>query len=163
MRTLIYDISNILFRVAAVQKHQNSYARDSTPEDLVGLCFHISLYSIYKWYFKYRPDFVVFAFEGKDNWRKKYTLEARSRKAYKGNRVPDPAMAHFYELMDSFRTTMTNHTSICCLTIDTMEADDAIAGYCQLHATPDSEILIVSGDKDFVQLTRLPEIGRAHV
>lgn len=155
--TLIFDISNILFRVSAVQKI-SPHARDASPEDLVGLCMHISLMSIIKWYNKFKPEFVVFAFEGGNNWRKEYTKKHSSRLQYKGNRVVDPEMAHFYELINAFKTTIKENTSICCLSIDTMEADDAIAGYCQLYAGDDHEIMIVSGDKDFIQLLKLPNV-----
>lgn len=160
-RTLIYDISNILFRVAAVQKTQgNPYARNGSASDQVGLCMHISLASIFKWYTKYKPDFVVFAFEGGSNWRKAFTADAKSRKAYKGNRVADPEMKHFYELMESFKTTMTAHTSICCISVKDMEADDVIAGYCQAYHQPDGshEVYIISGDKDYTQLLKLPGV-----
>lgn len=157
-KTLIFDVSNILFRVASVQKYSNPFARDVSPEDLVGLCMHISIQSIYRWYSKYRPDFVVFAFEGGSNWRKTYTAEVKARKAYKGNRVADPEMAHYYELINSFREVMQAHTSICCLKIDHMEADDSIAGFCQLYARDDHEIFIVSGDRDFTQLLKLPGV-----
>lgn len=156
-RTLVYDVANILFRVSAVQKN-NPYAKDSSSDDLIGLCMHISLASIYKWYTKYRPDFVVFAFEGGNNWRKKYTQSKSSRSQYKANRVYDPEMQHFYDLMESFRKTMRNHTSICCLSVDGLEGDDVIAGYAQLYASPEHEIIIVSGDKDFTQLLRLPNV-----
>lgn len=158
MKVLVYDVSNILFRVAAVQKHKSPYARDAAPEDLVGLCMHISLQSIYKWYVKYAPDFVVFAFEGGKNWRKGYTETANLRRQYKANRVQDPEMVHFYQLVDAFREVMTNHTSICCLTMEGFEGDDVIAAYCQLHASPENEISIVSGDRDFVQLLKLPNV-----
>ena len=153
----MFDISNILFRVAAVQKHSN-HSRDAETTDLVGLCMHVGIQSIYKWYQKYRPDFVVFAFEGGNNWRKTYTAEVKARLAYKGNRQVDPEMAHYYELISSFRTTMKTHTSICCLTVDQMEADDSIAGYCQLYADPSHEIYVVSGDRDFTQLLKLPNV-----
>jgi hypothetical protein len=158
-KTLIYDISNLLFRVSAVQKATNPYAKGAAPEDLVGLCMHISLQSINRWYEKFRPDFVVFAFEGGSNWRKLYTEDNKSRQAYKGNRVVDPEMTHFYQLIDSFRETMSAHTSIVCLTIPGMEADDAIAGYCQLYARDGHEINIISGDKDFTQLLKLPNVN----
>lgn len=158
-RTLIYDVSNLLFRVATMQKAQNNpYAKMGTIDDVVGLCMHISLASMYKWYSKYKPDFVVFAFEGGSNWRKAYTAEARSRKAYKGNRVVDPEMRHFYQLIDSFKTTMTAHTSICCISVEGMEADDVIGGYCQKYACDEHEIYIVSGDKDYIQLLKLPNV-----
>lgn len=157
-KVLVYDISNILFRVASVQKHSNPFAREAQPEDLVGLCMHISIQSIYRWYEKFRPDFVVFAFEGGNNWRKTYTAEVKARKQYKANRVPDPSMNHFYELIDAFYKTMQAHTSIACLKIDGMEGDDAIAGFCQIYAHPEREITIVSGDRDFIQLTKLPNV-----
>jgi len=157
-KSLVVDVSHLLFRVSAVQKYSNPFARDASPEDLVGLCMHMSIQSIWKLYQRFRPDFIVFAFEGGNNWRKVYTAEFKARQAYKGNRVQDPAMAHFYQLIESFEKTMKAHTSICCLTIDKMEADDAIAGYCQLYAELDHEITIVSGDKDFTQLTKLPGV-----
>lgn len=157
-RSLVCDISNMLFRVAAMQKHGNPYSQGLTGDDLIGLCMHISLQSIFKWYKKYNPDFVVFAFEGGNNWRKQYTTEVAARRAYKGNRVYDPEMAHFYQLIDSFYETMNSHTSICCLKVEGMEADDEIAAYCQKYASDDHEIIIVSGDKDFIQLLKLPNV-----
>lgn len=158
-RALVVDVASVLFRVAAVQKYQ-PYAKDASPEDLVGLCMHISLVTIYKWYTKYFPDFVVFAFEGSNNWRKVFTAETYARKQfqYKGNRVSDPAMKHYYQLIESFRETIKAHTSIACLHIETLEADDAIAGYCQLYAGEGREIFIVSSDRDFTQLLKLPGV-----
>lgn len=155
--SLVIDISNILFRVSAVQKN-GPYSRDATPEELVGLCMHISLYSIMKYYNKYNPDFIVFAFEGGNNWRKSFTKVKKSRQGYKANRVIDPGMKHFYTLIDKFRETISAHTSICCLCVETMEADDSIAAYCQLYASDEHKIFIVSGDKDFTQLLSLPNV-----
>lgn len=160
-KTLIYDVANLLFRVAAVQKRSNPYAKDCAPEDLVGLCFHISLQSIYKYYNKFRPDFIVFSFEGSNNWRKIYTAETKSRLQYKANRVKDPEMTHYYELINTFKETISNHTSICCLHHDSFEGDDQIGAYCQLYTGPeykDHEIIIVSGDKDYTQLLKLPNV-----
>ena len=119
---------------------------------------HISLYSIMKWYNKFKPDFVVFAFEGANNWRKSFTKDENSRLGYKSGRIVDPEMKHFYQLIDAFRTTITAHTSICCLCVDKMEADDSIAAYCQLYAAQDHEIFIISGDRDFTQLLSLPNV-----
>jgi len=156
-KSLVVDVSNILFRVSAVQKN-SPYSRDASTDDLVGLCMHISLYSIMKWYNKFKPDFVVFAFEGSNNWRKTYTKVEKSVTGYKSGRIIDPDMKHFYQLIEAFRTTITAHTSICCLCVDTMEADDSIAAYCQLYAAPDHEIFIISGDRDFTQLLSLPNV-----
>jgi 5'-3' exonuclease len=158
MRSLVVDISSIVFRVAAVQKEKAKKLGDVDPKDIVGLTMHTSLQSIYKWYTKYRPDFVVFAFEGGSNWRKDYTKQNNLSRQYKANRVVDPEMKHLYEVIDSFKELMSNHTSVCCLCVPTMEADDAIAGYCQTNASEDNEIFIISGDKDFIQLLKLPNV-----
>ena len=154
-RTLIIDVSNILFRVAVRQKRTNAPGMsDLDPQELVAFCMHMSLQSIYKWFNKIKPDFVVFAFEGGNNWRKTYSAVNNVRRQYKANRTRDPAMDHFYKLIDSFQEVVTKHTSICCLSVEGMEADDTIAAYCQLTSAPDHEIYIVSGDKDFIQLTK---------
>jgi 5'-3' exonuclease len=156
-KILVIDISNLLFRVAATQKF-SPYAQDASVDDLVGLSMHVSLQSIFKYYNKHRPDFLIFAFDGDNNWRKEYTAKNKSRLPYKGNRVRDPEMEHYYRLLVSFRETMKAYTSICCLFIPTMEADDVIAGVCQLYASLECSIDIVSGDKDFTQLLKLPNV-----
>ena len=156
-RTLIIDVSNILFRVAAMQKY-SPYAKDATVDDLVGMSFHVSLQSIFKYYNKFKPDFLIFAFDGDNNWRKAYTSKNKSRLPYKGNRVRDPEMEHYYRLLKDFRQTIGSHTSICCISIETMEADDVIAWVCQTFASPEKDIYIVSGDKDFTQLLKLPGV-----
>lgn len=159
-RSLVIDISNLLFRVAVRQKHQGGPMgiNDLSPDELVAFCMHMSLQSIYKWFNKVKPDFVVFAFEGGNNWRKKYSADNNIRRQYKANRVRDPAMEHFYKLIDSFKEVIDKHTSVCCLAVDGMEADDCIAAYCQLTTAPDHEIYIVSGDKDFIQLMKDPQV-----
>lgn len=156
-RTLIIDVSNILFRVSAMQK-AGPYGKEASVEDLVGMSFHVSLQSIFKYYNKYNPDFLVFAFDGDRNWRKDYTAKMKSRLPYKGNRVRDPEMEHYYRLLKEFRTTISLYTSICCISVDTLEADDVIAGFCQLFASPQHEVVIVSGDKDFTQLLKIPGV-----
>lgn len=142
-----------------MQKHSGgSAAYGAAVEDLVGLSFYVSLQAIIKWYRKFKPDFVVFSFEGGTNWRKAYTAEHKIRRQYKANRVQDPEMAHFYKLIDAFKEAMKHHTSICCISVPDMEGDDVIAAYCLLNASEDNLITIVSGDKDFTQLTKLPNV-----
>lgn len=158
-RSLVIDVSNILFRVSAVQKTApHGGSANLSPQDLVGLCMHIALSSIMKQYDKFRPDHLVFAFEGGNNWRKEFTAKTKARLAYKGNRVYDPAMEHFYKLIEAFKETMSAHTSVICLSVPSMEADDVIAAYTQLHAAPGHEVIIISGDRDFTQLLRDPNV-----
>jgi hypothetical protein len=137
-----------------VKKHGGSEV-----DDLIGLTLHMTFNSVNKWFKKYNPDRLIFAFEGMNNWRKAYSVnETRRGVLYKGNRVKDPTMEHFGEVVSSFKDICEAHTSIVCLSQEGCEADDMIAGYIQRHEADyeDHEIVIISGDKDFIQLLRRP-------
>jgi 5'-3' exonuclease len=148
---LIIDATNILFRVAAVNKDKIFNA-----EDLAGMCMHVAIMSANKLFKQFKPDKVVFAFEGGNNWRKKFTETTKSGVKYKANRVPDKSMEHLYELIKDFKDVMHNYTSTICLAIPGLEGDDVIAGYVQLYSSENDTMYIVSADKDFVQLLKYP-------
>lgn len=156
MRSLVVDISNIIFRTAAVMVKKHGGAE---VDDLIGITLHATFNSVNKWFKKYHPDRLIFAFEGKNNWRKTYSVNQTTRGVlYKGNRVKDPMMEHFGDVVSSFKDICEAHTSIICLSQDGCEADDMIAGYVQRYETDheNHEIIIISGDKDFIQLLRRP-------
>jgi len=96
----------------------------------------------------------------RSSWRKAYTLDELciSGKPYKGNRRQNmtPAekemLAKFVKHLNDFEDMMTKQTSVVCLAADGLEADDLVAGIVELY--PDDEVIIVSADKDFVQLLR---------
>ena len=151
MKHLIIDATNILFRVAAVQKDK---VFDSF--DLAGMCLHVALYSANKLFKQYKPDRVVFAFEGGNNWRKEYTVNAISGVGYKAQRVQDKSMEHLFDLIKDFKDVMSNYTSNIVLAIPGLEGDDAIAGYVQKYSSENDTMYIVSADRDFIQLLKYP-------
>ena len=156
MKRLVIDTSNILFRVAAANTKFNSNA-----EDLAGLCMHSSLNTLKSYYRKVKPDQVAVAFEGSKNWRKDYTRSEQcvSKRLYKGNRVTDDSKVAFYALLSSFEQLARKHTSLVCLSAPTLEGDDVIAGYAQHFSAIGDEVVILSGDKDFIQLLKLPGVS----
>jgi len=113
---LVIDTTNILFRIAAVQKN-----KVFNPEDLAGMCLHSAIISVQKLYKKYKPDHIVFAFEGGNIWRKDFTETSVSGVKYKANRVMDPSMEHLFQLLKDFYTVMDESTSNVCLKIPGME------------------------------------------
>jgi hypothetical protein len=119
---LIIDATNILFRVAAMQKD-----KVFDGNDLAGMCLHVALTSANKLYRQYKPDHVVFAFEGGNNWRKEYTKNSISGVGYKANRVPDKSMEHLFALISDFKDVMGSATTATCLAIPGLEGDDVIA------------------------------------
>ena len=157
MKRLIVDTSNLLFRVAAANTKYNSGSAD----DIAGLAMHSSLNTLKSFYRKVQPDQVAVAFEGQNNWRKEYTASPAcvSRRLYKGNRVKDESMAVFFELIKSFESLARQHTSLVCLSHPQLEGDDVIAGYAQYYSARGDEVIILSGDKDFIQLLKLPGVS----
>ena len=154
---LIYDIPNLLFRVAAAQRAKNP---KMSPDELVGISMHTALFSVNKYFKAYKPDQVVFSFENTNNWRKAYTArpDVDVPLQYKANRIPDPEMAHFFELIGEFKEVVSKHTSVITLSLEGCECDDCIAGFCQMHANDQDQIYVVSGDKDFIQLLKYPNV-----
>lgn len=156
MKRMIVDTANVLFRVAAAH---GKYGPAGTPEEKAGLAMHIALNTLNKYYKQFRPDQLVVTFEGGQNWRKAYTKseQCKSGRLYKGNRVKDPSMESFFELIKSFEELARTHTAVACLSAPRLEGDDLFAGFVQRFAqNPEDEIIGISGDRDFVQLLKFP-------
>lgn len=158
MKRLIVDTSNLLFRVASAH---GKYHATGSAEDQAGLAMHMALNTLKSFYRKIQPDQVAVAFEGADNWRKAYTRssECVSKRLYKANRVKDDSMIPFFELIKSFEHLARQHTSLVCLSNPQLEGDDVIAGYAQHFSAKGDEVIILSGDKDFIQLLELPGVS----
>lgn len=157
MKRMVVDTSNLLFRVAAANSKYNS----GSSEDLAGLGMHISLQTLKSFYRKVQPDQVALAFEGSNNWRKSWTTgpQSVSKRGYKANRVKDDSMVPFFELIKSFEQLAREHTSLVCLSHPRLEGDDLVAGYARKFSQAGDEVVILSGDKDFIQLLKYPGVS----
>lgn len=164
MVKLIFDASNILFRVASITEKRGEELGGTffeSDEQKAAFALHSSLNSILKYYRKFRPNEIALAFEGRNNWRKSYTSDRKDQiaKQYKANRLPSDKSQSFFTLIDDFKALIKDHTSMICLAVDGLEGDDVIAGYVQEDAdNPDDKVIIVSGDKDFMQLGRFKNV-----
>lgn len=153
---MIVDCSNLIFRT--YWAHQ----RD-TEEVVTGLAMHTALLTLRKYFNKFKPDAIVLAFD-RSSWRKDYTASEKcvSKLPYKGDRRQNQTdrekerFERFYSHVSDFENLMRDHSSAICLAADKLEADDLIAGFVDSH--PDDEIIIVSQDKDFVQLLDSPNV-----
>jgi len=149
---ILFDISNLLYRAFFANKQQD----DQTT---AGLAHHIALTTLNKYFKLFRPHKVIMAFD-RSSWRKLYTGSdlCLSGKPYKGNRRQSMTAKEkekfeaFLQHLQEFEEMVRVHSTIVCLAGDGLEADDLVAGFCQRH--PDDEIVIVSGDKDMIQLLR---------
>lgn len=160
MKYLVFDISNMLYRTFFVQKNEDDMTQ-------AGLAHHTALTTLNKYYKGFKPHKVVMAFD-RPSWRKEYTTnqkpfglgECVSGRVYKGGRRKSmtPAQREKYErFMDhisEFEDMMRRHTSVICLMGEGLEADDLIAGFVQKHYGTEDEIIVVSADRDYLQLLR---------
>jgi len=157
-KILVFDISNMLYRTFFVNKMKHSV------EESAGLAHHAALITLNKYFRNFKPHKVVMAFD-RTSWRKAYTADEElciSKKPYKGNRRQNmtPAekemFAKFIRHISDFEDMITKQTSVICLAGDGLEADDLIAGVAETF--PDDEVIIVSADKDLIQLLRGPYV-----
>jgi len=147
--------------------HKTFYVHAKTPTDeLIPLAYHASLQTLNKYHKMINPTKAIFAFD-RGNWRKTYTQSELciSGKLYKGQRRQNmtPSQKQRYEafkgFINDFEQLMREHTAIACLAGDGLEADDLIAGFCQLHGdVPDTEVVVVTADKDMMQLLKYSNV-----
>lgn len=135
-------------------------------EITVGLSYQMSFQTLAKYAKKYQANDIVIAFDSPNSWRKLYTQDVghcKTHKVYKGHRrqglTPQELQKlknideHLIELADIFK----NYSGIITLKADHLEADDLIAGFVQRHK--DDKHIIVSADKDFIQLLSNPNVS----
>lgn len=139
---------------------------NETDDTIAGLATHSALVTLNKYFKQFKPDKVIMAFD-RASWRKQYTASdlCISGKAYKGNRRQDMTPAQrakyqrFMEHMREFEALIAEHTTIISLQAEMLEADDLIAGVCQLYGSDeDNEIIIISTDTDLLQLKKYPSV-----
>ena len=132
--------------------------KEASEEDFLGLTFMYSLISIKNLFNKFKPKKIVIAFDS-SSWRKTYTKNRDlciSHKIYKAHRKSklEPKIKEKLELLEKelnhFCEALKLHTSIIVLKRKMLEGDDLIAGY--VHKHPEQKNIIVSSDKDYMQL-----------
>lgn len=150
-RYLTIDVSNILYRTFF------AHIKESLDVN-VGMCHHIALSTISKYFNNTKADDLVLAFDDY-SWRKAYTKdieECVTYKKYKGTRRKNMSptdkekLEKFESHVDEFVNLFRERSRVIVLKAKYLEADDLVAGFIQMH--PDDEHILVSADKDFMQL-----------
>lgn len=152
-KLLCVDMSNLLYRTFYAHKGEDDIT-------LAGLAHHMALTTLNKYFKAFKPHKLVLCFD-RPNWRKEYTQsdDCVSKKLYKGNRRKKMTQKEkekyqtFLNHLAEFEDMMKEHSSSVVLAADKLEADDLISGVVQVASLDhDTEIIIVSGDKDLIQL-----------
>lgn len=160
MRYLIFDVSNLL--------HKTFFAHNTEDDITVaGLASHAALTTMNKYYKQFKADKIIMAFD-RPSWRIDYTKSDKciSGLLYKGERRKDQTpkqkerYALFKQHINDFETLIRENTSIITLVRDKLEADDLIAGAIQMITLndPTDDVVLISADKDFMQLLRYDNV-----
>lgn len=146
-------ISNIM---AQIGNHTNM----KIEEDLVRYMILNKIRSI-RQKFKAFGEIVI-ACDGKNNWRRQYFPQ------YKAKRRSDRETSDFdwattFDLLNKIRDEIKDNFNYIVIHLDGAEADDIIGTLVfkygvELNSDQDDKIVIVSGDKDFVQLQKFANV-----
>jgi len=151
---LVIDASNLL--------HRTFFVHMATDPDLIiNLTYHTTFITLNKYFKKVKPNQIIMAFD-RGNWRKTFTGsdQCYSKKLYKGHRkdAMAPKVRLLYEqflnFVSDFEQLVREHSSIICMSKDQLEADDLIGGIAEVAYKNNDDIVILSGDKDMIQLLR---------
>ena len=141
-------ISNLMMQIGSKQQNE-------VDEDLVR---HIVLNSIRMYRSRFQGEYgeLVLCYDSKKYWRRDYFPN------YKSNRKKDRANSGLdwntiFETLNNIRDEIKTHVQYKVLEVEGAEADDCIAAVVQHIAVTPTEfekVLILSGDKDFIQLQK---------
>lgn len=143
---LIIDMNQVMIAnlMAQIKNHTNAKIEEN-------MLRHMIFNSLRSYVFQFKNDYgkIVIACDGRNCWRKSiFPYYKASRK--KKNESSEIDWKHVYQIMNSVASEIEQNFPYKVLKIDEAEADDVIATI--IKNNPDEHILILSGDKDFIQL-----------
>ena len=127
---------------------------DGNPDMIRHMVFNM----IRSYNLEHREQFgeTILCFDSKNNWRKdtfpQYKANRRStreRDEHDWNMI--------FGIVDQVKSELREYSPFRCLEVERCEADDIIGTICEKQMSPEP-ILIVSPDRDFVQLQRYPNV-----
>lgn len=127
---------------------------DGNPD----LIRHMVFNMIRRYNLEHRDQFgeTVICFDSKGNWRKDTFPQYKANRK-KGREESDINWTQIFEVIGEVKENMKEYSPYRCIEIERCEADDIIGTICEKQMTPEP-ILIISPDRDFVQLQRYPNV-----
>ena len=147
---IIVDYSGLAIATIVVNKVDD--------EDLLR---HMILNSLRQYRVKYKKDFgeLVLAIDGKNNWRRGYYPQYKANR--KKKREEDSFdWARAFEIMHDVKQEIMDNFPYKVIEVDECEADDVIGTLCEntQEFGEYEDVMIISADKDFLQLQRYPNV-----
>jgi len=123
----------------------------------VDLARHMVLSSLFSYEKQYGEEYgeVVLAYDSKHYWRKEvFPYYKQNRK--KDREKSSHNWSSIFEVLNQIRDEIRDHFHFKVLEVHGAEADDVISTLCKNKGT--QKVLILSGDKDFIQLQKYPGV-----
>ena len=147
---IIVDLSQVMISnlMAQIGNHTNV----EIEEDLLR---HMILNSIRSYNMKFKNEYgeIIIACDAGNNWRRELFpyYKANRKKTRDKSELNWP---HIFNVMNKVRDELKMFFPYRVILIDGSEADDVIGTLAIKYGDTNEKILILSGDKDFVQLQR---------
>ena len=151
---ILVDMNQI--SLASVMMHLNITKRDSVD---TGIVRHMILNSLRMYRQSYFKEFgeLVICYDSKNYWRREYFPEYKA-----GRRKSRETSSHdwndIFECLNAIKSEIRENFPYKVLEVYGAEADDIIATLCGELEFDNGKTLILSGDKDFIQLHKFKNV-----
>ena len=151
---ILVDMNQI--SLASVMMHLNITKRDSVD---TGIVRHMILNSLRMYRQSYFKEFgeLVICYDSKNYWRREYFPEYKA-----GRRKSRETSSHdwndIFECLNTIKSEIKDNFPYKVLEVYGAEADDIIATLCGELEYDNGKTLILSGDKDFIQLHKFKNV-----
>ena len=151
---ILVDMNQI--SLASVMMHLNITKRDSVD---TGIVRHMILNSLRMYRQNYFREFgeLIICYDSKNYWRREYFPEYKA-----GRRKSRETSSHdwndIFECLNAIKSEIRENFPYKVLEVYGAEADDIIAALCGELEFDNGKTLILSGDKDFIQLHRFKNV-----
>lgn len=152
---ILVDINQLAY--ACILDH---LAQTKQPNASIEMVRHMMLNTLRSNVKKFKQTYgeVIVAYDSDSYWRtKEFPHYKASRKKSRANSIFNWKSIH--TCLNELKAELQQHLLYKVLCVEGAEADDIIGHLTQLNA-PESKVLIISGDKDFVQLQSFPNVSQ---
>ena len=148
---ILVDMNQI--SLASMMMHLHMSKSKEIDENMVR---HMILNSLRMYRTKYSSEFgeLVLCYDSKHYWRRDYFPEYKFSRR-KGREKSDLDWNAIFSCLNQIKDELRNNMPYKFVEIYGAEADDIIGVLCSEYS---EEIMIISGDKDFIQLQKFPNV-----
>ena len=144
---ILIDMSQILFAAASMSM-KNGKAD-------INIVRHMTLNSLKKYRREYFDEYgeLVICCDGKHSWRREFFPQYKAMRK-SGREASSVDWGEIFEMFNQLKKEIKENFPYRLIEVDTAEADDVIGVMTMRERVEGEKVLIVSSDKDFLQLQR---------